>query len=158
MSAQNRTRRTPKKARERTDKQHEFLEALRAAGNVTDACRATDLPRRTVYEWRDADAEFAAAWSDALDEAADTMEREAFRRAVEGVDKPVYGSLGRGAGTGEVGRIREYSDTLLIFLLKAARPDKYRERSAVQLDMTPAKAAELSDADLDAELRRRGLL
>jgi hypothetical protein len=28
----------------------------------------------------------------------------------------------------ECGRVREYSDTLLIFLLKATKPEKYRER------------------------------
>lgn len=107
-------------------KQEAFLDALRKAGNVSEACAAAGIPRRTVYDWRDADAAFAAAWEGALDEAADTMEREAFRRAVEGVEKPVF------QGGEEVGRIRDYSDTLLIFLLKAARPEKYRERADVQ--------------------------
>ncbi len=147
-----RTNRTPKK-------QQAFLDALTLHGNVKEACEASGLPRRSVYDWRDADADFAAAWDAALDVAADTMEREAFRRAVEGVDKPVFGSLGSKMGTGEVGRIREYSDTLLIFLLKAARPEKYRERTETRhTGLTPAKAADLTDDELDAELRKRGLL
>lgn len=91
-----------------------------------------DIARSTVYDWRADDATFAAEWDAALDQAADTMEREAFRRAVEGVDEPVYGSLGQGMGSGEVGQIRKYSDTLLIFLLKAARPEKFRERTEQQ--------------------------
>jgi hypothetical protein len=55
-------------------------------------------------------------------EAADLLEDEAFRRAHQGIDKPVF------QGKELVGVIREYSDTLLIFLLKGCRPDKYRDR------------------------------
>lgn len=48
------------------------------------------------------------------------LEDEAVRRGYEGVERPVTI-----AGKREI--IREYSDTLLIFLLKAARPQKYRD-------------------------------
>ena len=89
------------------------------------------MPRQTVYDWRAADPAFAAAWDAALDQAADTMEREAFRRAVEGVEEPVYGRVAKDSD-GEIGRITKYSDTLLIFLLKGARPEKYRERQQVE--------------------------
>lgn len=64
------------------------------------------------------------------------MEQEAFRRAVEGTEKPVFGSMGFRMGSGEIGRVREYSDTLLIFLLKGARPEKYRERTEIRSDQT----------------------
>lgn len=111
----------------RTAKKREaFLAELARRGNVSDACRAVDAPRQTMYDWRETDPAFAAAWDAALDEAADRMEREAFRRAVEGVDEPVFYQ------GDEVGSVRKYSDTLLIFLLKAARPEKYRERTEVQ--------------------------
>lgn len=113
--------------------QASFIEELAKRGNVRDACLVAGIPRRTAYDWRAADSAFAAAWDAALDEAADTMEREAFRRAVEGVDEPVYGALGSGSGTGQVGVIRKYSDTLLIFLMKAARPSRFRERHDVAL-------------------------
>ncbi|MBX6773030.1 MAG: hypothetical protein IRY83_14975 [Chloroflexi bacterium] len=52
----------------------------------------------------------------------DALEAEAWRRAVDGVERPVYQNGQR------VGAVREYSDTLLIFLLKGGRPQKYRER------------------------------
>ena len=119
-------------ARGTPKKQEAFIAALRQCGNVLDACTTSGVVRRTAYKWRTDDEVFAAAWEEALDEAADRMEQEAFRRAVEGTEKPVFGSLGRGMGSGEVGRVREYSDTLLIFLLKAARPEKFRERAEVQ--------------------------
>jgi len=112
-----RTIRTPKK-------KAAFLAALALTANVSEAAQAASLGRSAVYVWRNDEAAFAAAWDEAVDEATDRMEREAFRRAVEGTDRPVFGSLGPGAGSGEVGRTREYSDTLLIFMLKAAGPEK----------------------------------
>ena len=36
----------------------------------------------------------------------------------------------------EVGYVRKYSDSLTMFLLKAHRPDKYRERSEVKNELS----------------------
>jgi hypothetical protein len=55
--------------------------------------------------------------------ACDILEAEAHRRAVEGVEKPVGWYKGRPGGY-----VREYSDVLLIFLLKGLRPEKYKDR------------------------------
>lgn len=111
-----RTKRTVEKQRAA------FLEKLAELGNVTRAMKAAKIARRTLYDWRQADQEFAVAWERALDESAGVLEDEANRRALHGVDRPVY------QGGKKVGTIREYSDTLLIFLLKGLRPGKYRER------------------------------
>lgn len=55
-----------------------------------------------------------------------SLEAEARRRAMDGVDEPVYHK-------GEVvGHVRKYSDTLLIFLLKAHRPHKYRDNYKIE--------------------------
>lgn len=99
-----------------------FLKFLRECGNVSKAAEAAGTNRRRVYEWRAEDPEFASAWADAKQQAADVLEAEAWRRAVKGVEKPIFrqGSL--------VGYEQVYSDTLLIFLAKGARPEKYRER------------------------------
>lgn len=102
-----------------------FLRSLARSGVVTTACRKAKIGRTTVYKTRDEDAEFAEAWDTALEEATDVMEEEAHRRAVVGVLKPVY------QGGKKVGSIREFSDTLLIFRLKAALPEKYRERHEI---------------------------
>jgi hypothetical protein len=139
-------------------KRETFITALRSHGNVSEACAAALIGRTAAYAWRADEPAFAAEWDEALDEAADTMEREAWRRAVEGVDEPVFGSMGQGLGSGEVGRIRKYSDTLLIFMLKAARPEKFRERTETRhTGLTPQQAADLSTDDLEAELKKRGL-
>jgi hypothetical protein len=78
--------------------------------------------RRTHYGWLERDETYQAWFSEAQDDVGDTLEREAIRRAHDGVRKPVY------QGGKRVGFIQEYSDTLLIFLLKGLRPEKYRER------------------------------
>jgi len=132
-------------------KASEFLEVLReTGGNVSRACAAIELTRTRAYEWRAADPLFAAAWDEAVETGTDELEEEARRRAFSGVDEPVFYQ-------GEVcGEVRKYSDTLLIFLLKGRRPEKYRENVRTEItgkDGGPirfTKAEELSDDELAA--------
>lgn len=134
--------RTPKKASHVAAWWVPFLSALAESGNVSHACLQVQIARSTAYEARERHEEFAAAWDEAVEFAADAMELEARRRAVEGTDEPVFY---KGM---KVGTIRRYSDTLLIFLLKAARPTKYRER--VQLDIARhLDLTKLSDEQLE---------
>ena len=133
-----------------------FLEVLAATANVTRACAAVAIDRRTAYETRDRDKAFAQQWREALDHAADLLEGELRRRAYEGVLEPVFGSLGAGAGSGQVGVIRRYSDQVGMFLLRAARPETYRERHQVTVanePRTPDEAAAEADGVI-AELAR----
>lgn len=88
-----------------------FLKQLAENCNVADAARVAGVPRRTVYNWRSADPEFAKAWEDAEQEAADKLEAEAWKRAT--VDK---------------------SDRMLEILLKAHRPDKFVEKRLIGSD------------------------
>lgn len=137
-------------------KKRACLTALAETGNVTEATRAAGVHRRTHYDWLDpkksgqeAAAIYAEAVEDAMEAAADRLEREAFRRAVEGVDEPVY------QGGELVGTVRKYSDTLLIFLLKGARPEKFRERhehrhsGSVRFNLAAIQAA-LEEGDEEA--------
>ena len=89
------------------------------------ACEAIDVARLTVYRWRDADPEFARDWAHAKEVGLDALEDEGTRRAFEGYDKPI---VHQGVVTATM---KEYSDTLLIFLLKGGKPEKYRERQQV---------------------------
>jgi hypothetical protein len=79
-----------------------------------------------MYQLRREDKEFAAEWDRALELAVGMFEDEAARRAVHGIDKPVF-YQGEQCGV-----IREYSDTLLTVLLKAHKPDMYRERISTE--------------------------
>lgn len=104
-----------------------FCAALAETGIVARACKAVDISRVTAYEWRNEIPEFAAAWDKALAIGVTALEDEAHRRGFEGVDEGVYhqGVL--------VDTQRKYSDTLAIFLLKAHKPEKYRENSRMEL-------------------------
>lgn len=116
----NRSKRT-------TAREEKFLAVLRRTCNVSEAAAAAGIGRRTAYEWRDADDAFREAWDDAAQEAADHLEREAWRRAVEGTDKPIT-FQGQITAT-----YKEYSDRMLELLLKAHRPEKFKERVANEL-------------------------
>ena len=121
----HRTSRTPKKRREHRFRtpiwRAKFLEELARSGNVLLSCKKAGVGRSTVYEAKHADPAFSEHWLDALEEAADLMEAVAQQRAIHGTLRPVF------QGGQQVGAIREYSDTLLIFLLKAHRPERFRD-------------------------------
>ena len=91
---------TPEKGREWWPR---FLSGLRKSANVRDACEAANITRQTAYRNRHQYKGFAKAWDEAVDDACDLLETEAWQRA------------------------RSTSDLLLIFLLKAHRPGMYRE-------------------------------
>lgn len=99
-----------------------FFENLAAYAHVSEASKAAGLNRMALYKKRKDEPAFAAAWDEAYALGVDALEEEAVRRANKGVKKAVY-YKGR-----VVGYDRVYSDVLAMFMLKGARPDKYRER------------------------------
>jgi hypothetical protein len=103
-------------------KKRAFLAAYVATATVSGAADAARISRSSHYDWLKTDDEYKTAFAEAQEQAIDMLEQEARRRAIVGTEEPVYhqGKV--------VGHIRKYSDTLLIFLLKANRPGKYRER------------------------------
>ena len=98
------------------------------------SAQAAGVSRECCYKARDRSERFRADWEAALDEAADILEAEARRRAVEGWDEPVYqrGEL--------VGVVRKFSDQLLITLMRADRPARFARRTM-----------EITDEALEAE-------
>lgn len=117
-------------------KRGRFLEALRGGATVKDAADQAGHARKTFYGLRNSDPAFAALWEEAYDEGTDILEREAQRRAVEGVED--FKQVGDQTMT-----VRRYSDTLLIFLLKARRPGKFRESVKVEHGGTGGGAIEV---------------
>lgn len=122
------TQPTPKKRAPNApaDWRDRFLAALRRDGVVAYAAKAARVTRTYVYEVRESDPAFAAAWADAIEEATDALEREAIRRATKGLKRHKR-TFYRGVEVADDVET-EYSDTLLMFLMKARRPDVYRER------------------------------
>jgi hypothetical protein len=109
--------------------QERFLKALAETGSVSTAAAVGGTSRTRVYELRKADATFASAWQEAEEIAADRLEDEARRRALEGVPEPLVsaGKLVRD-DEGQPITVQRYSDNLLLALIRAHRPPQ-RERS-----------------------------
>ncbi len=99
-----------------------FLVEYSKIGNATKAADFAGIGKTTYKRWLTDEPRFRTLFDEARDESADHLEYEAWRRAVRGVDKPVFHQ-----GV-EVGVIKEYSDSLLMFLLRGSRPEKYRDR------------------------------
>jgi hypothetical protein len=93
-----------------------FIANLQEGRSVRGAAMAAGINRTLVYKWRGEMPDFAAAWDEAVQAAADLVEEEVWRRAVLGVRKPVFR---RGE---QVGTVMAYSDRLLMFLLQRLRP------------------------------------
>lgn len=88
-----------------------FLRVFRASGNASAAARAAKVSRKTVYEWRDEDADFRADFEHAREQAVEMLELIARQRALGG------------------------SDRLLEFLLKAHKPEVYGDRLRIMRDI-----------------------
>ena len=126
MAQRRLTRKNGARGDEVVAQQDAFLNAYQAISTISGAAAQTGIARQTHYKWLEKDAAYAARFTQADDIATERLEQEARRRAMVGVEEPVYY---RGQ---PVGAVRKYSDVLLIFLLKARRPEVYRERHDVQ--------------------------
>lgn len=82
-----------------------FLDALEEGKSFTAARKAAGLTTRELEAWKDQDADFAQDWRDAEQAGTDMLEDAAVRRG------------------------KRQSDALLMFMLKARRPEKYRENT-----------------------------
>ncbi len=126
-----------------------FLGAFEYTGMVSEACGMVGIARSTAYLERQRNEEFAVAWADVEERVVEKLEAEAFRRAHDGVDKLIV-SAGK-----EMGTEKQFSDSLLMFLLKAKRPERYLDRMAVAHSgkveqQVRIDLAKLDDEDLDA--------
>jgi hypothetical protein len=101
------------------DWSQKFLDALAETCNVSLSCQRAGIGRTVAYDYRKQNKRFAAAWARALEIGVGSLEDEAIRRARDGTDKGIYHD-GKWIATE-----KRYSDTLLIFLLKAHKPDVY---------------------------------
>lgn len=110
--------------RSKEQQQADFLAYFSVYASVSRAAKKSKVARSNIYLWLKNDDAFKELYDEACKEALGSLEDEAVRRAYEGVLKPVF------QGGVKVGSIREYSDTLLIVLLKARDPQKYKERVA----------------------------
>ena len=104
------------------------------------------MSHSTFYDWSIKDSDFAAAVEESREMHIESLEREVDRRAVEGVRRLKFhqGKPVIDPETGKPYYEHVYSDLLLIFRLKALKPEMYRERHEVSL----------SDVELNREIEK----
>ena len=115
-------------------KKRAFIAAYAECGTITRAAEIAGIDRKTHYDWVKEDSDYVKACEAAYEQAGERLEQEARRRAVDGVEKPVF-YQGQKCGV-----VNEYSDTLLIFLLKGAKPERYKERISNEVSVVPSTA------------------
>ncbi len=120
---------TTKYVRFTAERRATFFETLTLCGLVQRASDMCGVNRQWLYELRKNDDEFAADWTDALEQYGDTIDEEIHRRAVEGWEEPVY------QGGDLVGVIRKYDSALLMAKARAVRPKLYRQNVKVEADV-----------------------
>jgi hypothetical protein len=96
----------------------EFLASVAEGNTVSYAASQIRSARSALYALRDRDEDFARAWQAAEEDGVQALEQEAKRRAIE------------------------KSDTLLIFLLKAKRPETYGDTARLRRRVPVAREFE----------------
>lgn len=92
----------------RRDWRPKFLEAFTTEGTVTAAAKIAGVSRQHVYRERQANEDFALDWHDVEETVTDHLETKAVEVALEGDTR------------------------MLEFLLKARRPERYRDNVRVE--------------------------
>jgi hypothetical protein len=90
------------------NKKRAFLNVYKRLGVKATSAKLAGINQATLYDWVKSDPVFAAGLGIAYSMAGDYLEHEAIKRAYAG------------------------NTTLLIFLLKGFKPDKYLERMVIQ--------------------------
>jgi hypothetical protein len=64
-----------------------FLKTLALTANVKMACRQAGITRKTAYQWKEQNPEFAELWADAIEDGLDLLEYAMFKRGVATSDR-----------------------------------------------------------------------
>jgi len=122
--------------------QERYLSGLPKYFTVSAALTSAGVSASQLARWREQDGAFLVREQDARNQLADRLEAEAIRRAFKGVRQPVY------QGGLLAGYITQYSDQLLTLMLKAMRPEKYRDRADISVTPIVKVVAGFDTADV----------
>lgn len=117
--------RSPFRPKDSPEVRAALLDWLRKGYSKTFACDKVGISTATLDKWgkevggKSNWAEWAAEVARAVDEGTDYFEDEARRRAVDGIDRPIF------QGGILVGFERNYSDSLMALQLQGRRPERY---------------------------------
>lgn len=161
-------------ARQSSTLKKRFLEAFSKHGVVSRACRSVGLNRSLHYTWLERDKKYLAAYIQADAEFTESLIDEAITRGRDGKVKPVIWQ-GKAAGryvdiAGATVReddpdfaikaksfvplnVQEYSDRLLMFLIKARKPEYRESFKEIAPPPTDGKSADDWFSEIDARAK-----
>lgn len=108
-----------------------YLGYYALTGRKGDSAVASGVSYSTVNRWYKENDVFAELCHDAHQEWLNILEREAYRRGVEGVWEPVVG----GKDPVIVTYVKKYSDRLLEKLMNKADPEGYGNRASTDVNV-----------------------
>lgn len=118
-------------------------ELERNAGDIARACSTVGCSTGWLKLWMRNDPKVEAAINDALDTGTAVLESALIKRAVDGVDEPIYFK------DQLVGYKTRYSDSNLQFALKARKRDMYGDKIETN---TTIRVKSMSDEELDSKI------
>ncbi len=125
---------------------NKWLNEFIQRGSIAATCKARKISRQTFYDWTKQDTEFKRVFEDEARPMTTTLlEDEAYRRAMQGVPKGIYY---KGC---KIATEKEYSDTLLVMLLRANCPQRYKNF----VDTTVNGSMNINDVSLTDKLAER---
>jgi len=141
---------------------YRFLTAVERLGTIARACEVCGLSNWDIEKAKHSAPEFARAVDQARSLYAATIQEEAYRRAVHGVDVPIV-SRNREGNPEVIGTQKVYSDALTALLLKATNPEQFSTRTVKHegtithghmptIDANKLRALSSSDRDKFREL------
>jgi hypothetical protein len=139
---------------ERAIAQKKFLDSFKLNANITVACAQANIDRSQIYRWQELDEDFSFAYKQAELAANDMLLAAAWKRGVQGYEKPVV-SMGKQVYVdGKPLMERVYSDTVLLRLMSARMPE-FRDKQQLDINTTNTGTRDpllqaLSDEQLDA--------
>ena len=116
------------------EKKERFLQVFAKTRNIQKAAKRLSFSAGTVRRWRRTDVVFDAMVEEIWNDCVDDLEGTAMNLAIKGHNEPVFfnGDL--------VGYKNLPSPAMQQFMLKAHRPDRYREHS--EISISPEKFVE----------------
>jgi hypothetical protein len=93
----------PRETKETVNARDRFLKLIGQGASATTAAAGAGISRATAYRWRQENGAFRDAWDGAKEEGLDRLEDRALKMAHSG------------------------NERLIMFLLEAGRPEKYRK-------------------------------
>jgi len=147
----------PKNATQTAQSKKDFLKSLKLTlGNVTKACTAANVGRRTYYDWMTDDKEFVKDVEDVNEEMLDFVESKAMQR-IQGYTHPdVHIAVVKGEIVKtEITKYYPPDTRLTEFMLKTKGKNRgYVERKEVDLDpeeLKPIKFIEHGGENSDGD-------